>query len=102
MSSLKHVILSDDEVEALLTSVLADVLAEFDFKGATFQEELDFDGEPIFRVVATVEQRVPAARLMDAISATNRALRQRGDDRFVILSTAWLGAPEEPLEEELE
>ena len=102
MSSLKHVTLSDDEVEALLTSVIAEVFAEFGFKGATFQEEMDFDGEPIFRVVATVEQPVPAAKLMDAIAAVNRARREKGDDRFVNLSTALLNAPEEPPEEELE
>ncbi|WP_207350346.1 hypothetical protein [Jiella sonneratiae] len=102
MASLKYAVLADEEVKALLTSALADVLGEFGFKGATFDEEIDFDGEPIFRVVATVERRVPAASLMDAIAATNRALRRRGDDRFVILSTDWLGAPEEPLVEESE
>ena len=85
LAKLKY--LDAAEVAELAAPILAREFDDFTFREVQAEEVEDFDGEHIFRLNALVGQKVPAERVIKAMTAINTALRAKGELRFVNLST---------------
>jgi hypothetical protein len=85
LAKLKY--LEVDEVASIARAILAKELGSFGFRDVEVEEAEDFEGEQIFRMNALVKKQVSPAKLIYALDAINRAVRARGDTRFVHLST---------------
>lgn len=86
MASLRTRYLSPDEIDQIVTPLLADGFEPFGYKSRSIKEDEAFDGEPIIRVRADVERPVPAEQLVKTRSRIHDALRAEHDERFVFLS----------------
>ncbi|MDM9647042.1 hypothetical protein [Rhizobium sp. S163] len=86
MSSLRARYLSPQEIDKIVTPLLSDDFKTFGYKDKSIKEDETYDGEPIIRVRADVEQPVPAKELVKTLSRIHDALRKLDDERFVFLS----------------
>jgi hypothetical protein len=75
------------EVEEVSLPILRKRFGRFGFQSATIMEEEDFDGSHVFRMIAHVQEKVPARDLIDALDDIHTVLRRNGEQRFVYLST---------------
>jgi len=87
MANLHAELMTAKAVQDIALPILEKALAPFGFQRVTVNEEEDFDGDHIFRMTAHVQTKVPANTLIDALDAIHHALRSKGEDRFVYLST---------------
>lgn len=85
LAKLKY--LDADEVAQIATPILVREFNQYAFRDVEAEEIEDFDGDNIFRLNALVGQKVPAERVIKAMTAINAALRAMGELRFVNLST---------------
>ena len=85
LAKLKY--LDAAEVAEIATPILMREFGQFAFREVQAEEIEDFDGEHLFRLNALVGQKVPAKRVIEAMTAINTALRAQGELRFVNLST---------------
>lgn len=85
MAKMKY--LSEGEVKSVADPILRKHLDDHGLAGSAIEEVEDFDGASIFRLVASVDRPVPAKILIETNEAMHSALPQKGEDRFVILST---------------
>lgn len=86
MASLRAKYLSPEEIDKIVTPLLTDDFRSFGYKNNSIEEDETFDGEPVIRVRADVEQPVPAEQLVQTLNRIHDALRQQHDERFVFLS----------------
>ncbi len=86
MASLRARYLYPDEIDAIVTPLLAEAFKPFGYKDRSIKEDETFDGDPIIRVTADVAQPVPAATLSKTQSRIHDALRAKDEERFVFLS----------------
>jgi hypothetical protein len=100
MATVHDELLTPAEVAGIAEPILKESLAKFGFQRVAVKEEEDFDGKYVFRMTAYVQAKVPANTLIDALDAIHRALRKKGEERFVYLSTERPG--EEEIEEDVE
>lgn len=97
----QQVALTDDQITKIVTKVL-----HHEFKGLGLEHVVvnsgeDFDGDSIIRVNAKLKTgTAPAERLARALSDIRSELIDRGEDRFVFLSSAQ--PDDEFIEEDLE
>lgn len=87
MANIHEELMSPADVQDAALPILERALADYGFKRITVNEEEDFDGKHVFRMTAHVQTKVPASALIDALDAIHRVLRNKGEDRFVYLST---------------
>jgi hypothetical protein len=87
MANLHAELMTAKAVHDIALPILEKTLAPFGFQHVTVNEEEDFDGDHIFRMTAHVQTKVPANKLIDTLEAIHRALRSKGEERFVYLST---------------
>ncbi|HMQ58820.1 MAG TPA: hypothetical protein PKE65_09755 [Rhizobiaceae bacterium] len=80
--------LTTDEARRVSLAPLREYFSRFGFTEATVSEDETYDGAPVFRIVANVEQTVPTETFVDALSAIHNALRKEGEERLVFLSTS--------------
>lgn len=78
--------MTESEVKDIASPILGKQFASYGFEGVTVEEEEDFDGENILRVIANVRDQVPAKRLIDTLDTIRAALLSQGEGRFVFLS----------------
>ena len=88
MTNLHAELMTEKQVHDSALPIVRERLGDFGFQNIVVTEEEDFDGAYVFRMVAHVGQEVPARVLSDAINEIHRALRKRGEQRFVYLSTS--------------
>ena len=79
--------MTTDEVKERALRVLTPRLAPFGVSDITVREERDFDGTDVYRVVAMVNQQVPARVLIDGSDELQQLLRSDGEDRWMYLGT---------------
>jgi hypothetical protein len=87
MALTKLSYLDSTEVRSIAEPILSEKLLNYGFSNLTLEELKDFDGEYIFRINATVDQKVPVIQVIEIADIINRALRSVGELRFVNLST---------------
>lgn len=87
LAKLKY--LTENEVLDISAPILQAAFKDygFDLARTTVEETEDHYGDSIFRLEAGVVSVVPARALIDAMHYIHVALRKRGDNRSVILST---------------
>ncbi len=93
MSSLQSEVLRPNEVHAVVLPVLQKRLGRYGFSAASVIDEDLFYGGTAIRIVAEVEEKVPADDLADTSSAVRAILRSRGEERFVFLIARRRAAP---------
>lgn len=84
--------MTDTEINELLTPKLSELLGEYGFDRADVLSDLDHDGDPALFVIAHYRPRareLDAERAIEAIGAMMALLRDRGDDRFPYLRHAY-------------
>jgi hypothetical protein len=86
MANLRAVYLQPDEIDAIVTPVLEQDFKRFGYRDKVIREDETFEGEPIIRVRADVEQPVPGEELVKTLTRLHAALEARNDERFVFLS----------------
>ena len=79
-------VLSEADVQRIAEPILAQRFLRYGFHGLTVRIERDFDGEPIFKMVADVTERVPARDIIDAMDAVRQRQLEDGEERLVFLS----------------
>jgi hypothetical protein len=87
MANIQAELMTGAQVRDAALPILRKRLAVFGFQRVTVEGEEDFDGQFVFRMTAHVKERVPANVLIDVVDAIHTALRKRGEERFVYLST---------------
>jgi hypothetical protein len=100
MANVHDELLTPAEVEDIAEPILKQSLARFGFQRLAVKDEEDFDGKYVFRMTAYVQAKVPANTLIDVLDAIHRALREKGEERFVYLSTERPG--EDEIDEDVE
>jgi hypothetical protein len=93
MSSLQAEVLRPDEVRALAVPVLQKHLGRYGFRAASVIDEDLFYGGTAIRIIADVDQKVPADDLAETSAALRAMLRPRGEQRFVFLVARRPAAP---------
>jgi hypothetical protein len=84
--------MTDEEIEKVVSSLLRDRFKDFGFERSTVKSEEDFDGESILRVSAHFNNgKVATNRLIDALHDIRSELITRGEERFVLLNSEYLG-----------
>lgn len=86
MASLRAVYLAPEEIDKIVTPLLSEAFKNYGFNKAYIKEDETFDGEPIIRVRAEVEEAVPARELVRILGRIHDALRAGSDERIVFLS----------------
>jgi hypothetical protein len=86
MASLRAVYLQPEEIDRIVTPLLAKGFKRYGFHGKLIQEDETFSGDPIIRVRADVDKPVPASELVSVLGDIHAALRTQNDERFVFLS----------------
>ncbi|MGV3551419.1 hypothetical protein [Rhizobium sp.] len=74
------------EIDDLVTPLLKRDFGPFGYRDRQISEEEDFDGMPIIRLRAEVEQAVPAKELVQTLGKIHDLLRSKDEERFVFLS----------------
>lgn len=97
MGKLHPIHLSDEEIIEETRTLFDSKLAKYGYEHTTVAEESDFDGAPILRMIARVNDKVPARELIDLVNELHSLLRSKGDERYVYLST---NTPTEAVEDE--
>lgn len=81
--------LTDDEVAKIIRKILSREFKDLGFEHVAVNSEEDFDGDSIIRVNAKLKSgTAPAERLSKALHNIRSELIDRGEDRFVFLSSA--------------
>jgi hypothetical protein len=80
-------VLDPTAVKQAALPLLKERLDAFGFSDADVVEEIDFDGVPILRMTAEVATKVPASDLIAVTADIHDAIRKKGDDRYIYLST---------------
>lgn len=85
----QQVAMTDDEIAKVVTSVLRRDFEDLGLERVLVTSEEDFDGDSIIRVNAKLKTgSAPAERLAKALHDIRSELIDRGEDRFVFLSSA--------------
>ncbi len=84
---MKSNALSEADVKVIASSFLDERLRPYGYKHVTVEDEEDFDGSHILRMIARVGQHVPARQLIDTLAVIRTALLEKGEQRLVYLST---------------
>ena len=94
--------MTDGEINDVVTSVLRNRLDQFGFAGSRVLSDTDFDGVPIIRVIAHYEKQdpVPSDKLVDSLEHIRSELIRRGEERFVFLDNEYPGEAEQDEETE--
>ena len=79
--------LAEDEVQSIADPILRNRFEKFGFSDTQINESEEYDGSVVFRLAASVRERVPAKALIQANHEIHVALRKLGEDRSVFLST---------------
>ncbi len=79
--------MTDQEITELVSEVLREQVPEAGFLGAEAFSSVDFDGDPIIKIVARYQRRpdVKPDPLLNASHVVRSALISRGEDRFILL-----------------
>ena len=102
MANLHIIYLKTEEVREIALPILMKRFETYGFQDAEIREEETFDGDPILRMVAHVKQQVPARTLIDANEDIHVSLREKGEERFVFLSTRRPAEAEQEADEDEE
>lgn len=87
MANLHSIYLQVEDVRETALPILKKRFKKYGFEDVDVSEVETLSGDPIIRMVAHVESRVPARTLIDANGDIHVALREKGDERFVFLLT---------------
>ncbi len=80
--------MTDSEINDVVSRLLRERLKDFGFKHAIVQSEEDFDGSTVLRVTIDLSNwDVPPVRLSDALHEIRSTLLDKGEERFVLLSS---------------
>jgi hypothetical protein len=80
--------MTDDEINKIVSKLLLERFKDVDFQHSTVESEEDFDGSSILRVTAHFgNQEVPSERLINALHEIRSELLNKGEERFVFLSS---------------
>jgi len=85
--------MTDHEITELVSDVLREQVPEAGFLGAEAVSTVDFDGDPIIKIVARYQRR-PETKpdpLLNASHLLRSALINRGEDRFILLKNDVVG-----------
>lgn len=79
--------MTDQEITKLVSEVLREQVPEAGFLGAEASSGLDFDGDPVIKIVARYQRRPDTKPdpLLNASHLLRSALISRGEDRFILL-----------------
>lgn len=81
--------MTDDEIRRIVMKVLRREFKGLGFEDAEVYSDEDFDGASIIRVDARLKTgRAPIKRLTNALHEIRSELIEKGEDRFVFLSSA--------------
>jgi hypothetical protein len=87
VAALRKDHLTVPEIEAVAVPLLARILGDFGFTGIETAQDRDFEGEPVIRMTAKVQARVPARTVIDSLDAVRTELLRIGEERLVIFGT---------------
>lgn len=93
MSRAYRVPMTVADVTALAAPILHREMAPYGVGPVEVKEERDFDGTNAWRIVVSVQEKVPVKILIDASDEIQQTLREEGDDRWAYVGTK---RPEEP------
>jgi len=80
--------MTDSEINKIVSRVLRARLRDLGFERVAVHSEQDFDGSTILRITVYLKKSdVPPARLTDALHEIRSELLNKGEDRFVLLSS---------------
>ena len=79
--------MTDQEISHLVSSILRDYVPDAGFKGAEATSDVDFQGDPVIRVVAHYDRRPTHTPdlLLDSVHVLRSALMEKGEERFILL-----------------
>lgn len=85
----QQAVMTDDQITEIVTKVLRREFKGLGLERVLVNSEEDFDGDSIIRVNAKLKDgTAPADRLAKALHDIRSELIDRGEDRFVFLSSA--------------
>ena len=77
--------LRSEELKRVAVPVMQRELERYGFHSLDIREDETSDGQPVIRLVATVDHPVPAKHFLKTLDETLKALRLEGEDRLVFL-----------------
>jgi hypothetical protein len=85
--------MTDQEITELVSDILREKVPDAGFLGAEAFSSLDFDGDPIIKIVARYQRRPDTTPdpLLNASHLLRSALISRGEDRFILLKNDVVG-----------
>lgn len=86
MINLRATYLSPEQIDKLVSPVLAEGLKDYGYEGKSIKEDETFDGDPIIRLRADVRQPVPVEEQVRMLSRIHDLLRTENDERIVFFS----------------
>lgn len=86
--------LRSEELKRVVVPVMHRELEPYGFQALDIREDETSDGQPVLRLVATVDRLVPARHFLRVLDEALKALRLEGEDRLVFLTTQPLKAGE--------
>jgi hypothetical protein len=93
--------MNDQEIVGVVDQVLRNNLGAKGFEKADVASEADFDGGSIIRVIAHYRNgKIPSDDLVTSLHEIREKLLQRGEERFVILSSSYEGEQSDEGDEE--
>jgi hypothetical protein len=93
--------MNDKEINELVSPFLRERFKDVGFQRATVRSEQDFDGSSILRVMAYFDRPdIPSERLINAVDDIRSKLLERGEERFVFLTSKY--PQDEAVDEDVE
>ncbi len=86
MSAVRMNDMTPEEIRPIALGAVRPLLEEVEPDDLSVEDDVDFDGTAVVRVLIHVDHDVPARTLINATDAIHLALREKGDGRFVYLS----------------
>lgn len=85
--------MNDAEIKDVAERVLRQDTSRPGFLGADVSSDVDFEGDPVIRVIARYKTMPQSARPLDGMHAIRTELLKLGEDRIVFLTNKYEDEP---------